>query len=250
MQPAGQLIRGCSASRWPLRCEVASVAKTKAVIFDVDGTLIDSVDFHARAWQEILRKYGREVSFEDMRSQIGKGGDQLLPVFLPPEQVARQGKEIERERGELFKREYLPLVKPFPRVRELFARLRDDGKRIALASSAKGDELATYKRLTGVEPFLDTETSSDDADKSKPAPDIFLAALQRLGRVDRHDVMVVGDTPYDAEAAGKAGLRTIGVLCGGFPREKLEAAGCVAIYRDPADLLGHYDSSPLQAEAG
>lgn len=218
----------------------------EAVIFDIDGTLIDSVDLHARAWQETLRRHGCKASFQNVRDQIGKGGDQLMAVFLSPEQIKRQGKKIEEERGALFKREYLPQVKPFPGVRELFGRVKADGKKIGLASSAKGDELAAYKRITGIEPFLEAETSSDDVDKSKPEPDVFLAAIDRLGRMDTHKIIAVGDTPYDAEAAGKAGLRTIGVLSGGWPREKLVAAGCIAVYRNSADLLDNYDTSPLK----
>ena len=130
-------------------------------------------------------------------------------------------------------------------VRELLEQLRADGKRVVLASSAKADELETYKKLAGIEGLTDAETSSEDAERSKPQPDIFLAALERLGNPRPEDVVVVGDTPYDAEAAGKAGLRTIGVLCGGFSEESLRAAGCIAIYRDPADLLARYDRSPL-----
>ena len=217
----------------------------KAVIFDIDGTLVDSVDLHAKAWQEILRRHGCDVSFGEIREQIGKGGDQLLPVFLSSRQIELEGKAIEQERGELFKREYLPKVKPFPCVQELFERVTHDGKKIALASSAKGDELEIYKRITGVARFLEAETSSDDAEKSKPEPDIFLAALKRLHSVDAHEVIVVGDTPYDAEAAKKAGMRPIGVLCGGFPPKKLEDAGCAALYRDPADLLAGYNLSPI-----
>jgi phosphoglycolate phosphatase-like HAD superfamily hydrolase len=114
-----------------------------------------------------------------------------------------------------------------------------------LASSAKADELATYKKLAGIDDLIDTETSADDAQRSKPSPDIFLAALERLEGIRREDVLAVGDTPYDAEAAGKAGLHTIGLLCGGWSEEDLRRASCVAIYEDPADLLAHYDESPL-----
>lgn len=117
----------------------------RAVIFDIDGTLVDSVDLHARAWQEAFRHFGREIPFEQIRSQIGKGGDQLLPVFLSEAEIRKFGKELEEYRSNLFKREYLPLVRPFPKVRELFEKLRSDGKQIALASSAKGDELEAYK---------------------------------------------------------------------------------------------------------
>jgi HAD superfamily hydrolase (TIGR01549 family) len=210
-----------------------------AVIFDVDGTLVDSVDFHAEAWQKAFAHFGREVDIRAVRSQIGKGGDQLMPVFLSEGEVKRQGKAIEAYRKTLFEREYIERVKGFPHVRSLFLRLRDDGKRLALASSAKGDELEAYKKAAGIEDFDLAETSSDDAEKSKPHPDIFQAALDRLGSPAKNCV-VVGDSPYDAEAAFKAGLRTTGVLCGGFPDFDLRAAGASHIFEDPADILDHY----------
>jgi HAD superfamily hydrolase (TIGR01549 family) len=217
----------------------------KAIIFDIDGTLVDSVDLHARAWQESFRKFGREVAFEKVRHQIGKGGDQLMPVFFSAEELERFGEELEKYRGELYKREYLSQVRAFPHVRELFERIRQDGTRIALASSAKKDELKTYKEIARITDLVEEETSADDADKSKPHPDIFEAALAALGDVQAHEAIVIGDTPYDAEAAGKIKLRTIGVLCGGFPEAELRAAGCASIFRDPADLLARFDTSPL-----
>ena len=217
----------------------------KAVIFDVDGTLVDSVDLHARAWQEAFEHFGKKVPFEKVRYQIGKGGDQLMPVFFSEEELAEFGEELEKYRGDLYKREYLPRVAGFPEVRQLFERIRQDGLRIALASSAKEDELGAYKKIARIEDLVEEETSADDAEKSKPHPDIFEAALSQLGDVTPSEAIVVGDTPYDAEAAGKAGLVTIGFLSGGFPEEGLRAAGCVRIYRDAADLLAHYDTSPL-----
>ena len=217
----------------------------EAVIFDIDGTLIDSVDLHARAWVDALAHFGIPVKFEDARWQIGKGGDQLMPVFLSKAQLEEFGKALEKYRGDLFKREYLPRVKGFPGVRALFDRLKADGTRIALASSAKGDELENYKRIAGIEGLTEAETSSDDADRSKPHPDIFHAALKALGGLDPSKAIVVGDTPYDAEAAGKAGLRTVGVRCGGFPDDVLLGAGCIALYDGPADLLEKFDDSPL-----
>src|SRR5437899_2764097 len=123
----------------------------KAAIFDVDGTLVDSVDLHAHAWQEALQHFGTDVPFDRIRSQIGKGGDHLMPVFLPQEQLDRQGKEIEAYRKQLFAEKYMPRVKPFPRVRQLFERARAAGLEIVLASSAKGDELAAYKRTADIE---------------------------------------------------------------------------------------------------
>ena len=217
----------------------------KAVIFDVDGTLIDSVDLHAQAWQDAFRDFGHDLPFDDIRGQIGKGGDQLMPVFLSPEQLDDIGEKLEKHRSEVMKERYRPRIKAFPGVRDLFLRLKADGIQVALASSAKADELEIYKKAAHIEDLVDVETSSDDAEKSKPHPDIFQAALTRLEGIDPADIIVVGDTPYDAEAAAKAGLRTVGVLCGGFPEDGLRAAGCVAIYRDPEDLLAQYQHSPL-----
>jgi HAD superfamily hydrolase (TIGR01509 family) len=220
----------------------------KAIIFDIDGTLVDSVDLHARAWQETFSHFGHEVAFEDVRSQIGKGGDQLMPVFLSKEEIEQRGGEIEDFRSALFKKKYLPQVHGFPATRELLQRIKRNGQEIALASSAKGDELATYKKIARIDDLIDKETSSDDADRSKPHPDIFEAALDRLD-LNAGEAIVVGDSPYDAQAAGKIGLRTIGVLCGGFPEQVLRAAGCAAIYRDPADLLTRLDQSLIGADA-
>jgi phosphoglycolate phosphatase-like HAD superfamily hydrolase len=152
---------------------------------------------------------------------------------------------MEEYRGEIYKRDHLSRVTGFPKVRELFERIRRDDKRIALASSAKKDELEVYKEIARISDLIEAETSADDAEKSKPHPDIFEAALKRLGGIAPEKIMVIGDTPYDAEAAGKARLRTVGVLCGGFSEEELRATGCIAIYKDPADLLALYDDSPL-----
>ena len=209
----------------------------KAVIFDIDGTLVDSVDLHAECWRAALAQFGVHVPFAEIRAQIGKGGDQLLPVFLSKAQLAEMGAEIERYRGALFKREYLPRVRAFPKVRELFERLREEGVKIGLASSSKRDELGHYERMAGIDDLVDIEISADDVEHSKPCPDLFQAALDRLAPLTVDEILAVGDTPYDAQAAAEVGIRTVGVLCGGFPERELRLAGCVAIYRDPADLL-------------
>ena len=216
----------------------------KAVIFDVDGTLIDSVDLHARAWQEVFLRYGVRTDFQEVRDQIGKGGDKLMQVFLSKDQIDRFGKEIEAERGKLFMRKYLPQVKPFPAIKGLFERLRKNGIKIALATSAKDDELQAYKKITGIGPFLTEDTSADDVSNSKPNPDVFRSAQKKLG-IGPSNIIAIGDTPYDAESAGKAGIATIGLLCGGSDLAKLRAAGCIALYRDPADLLERFDTSPI-----
>lgn len=215
----------------------------KAVIFDIDGTLVDSVDLHAQAWKEAFKHFGKDIPYQQVRHQIGKGGDQLMPVFFSREELEEFGEEMEEYRGKIFKRDYLPRVRAFPLVRELFLKIKEDGKRIALASSAKEEELEVYKKIAHIEDLVEEEASADDADRSKPHPDIFEAALKQLGDISVDEAVVVGDTPYDAEAAGKLRLRTIGVRCGGFPEEELLAAGAIAIYDDPADLLARYDES-------
>lgn len=216
-----------------------------AVIFDVDGTLIDSVDQHAQSWVDALRDFGHDRSFEEVRRQIGKGGDHLLPALLPRETVDRKGEEIEAHRSRLFKERFLPHLKAFAGVRDLVERLVTDGKLVALGSSAKGDELEVYKRIANVGDLLAAETSSSDAAQSKPDPDIFQAALERLGKPPS-DVIVVGDTPYDAQAAGKAGMACIGLTCGGWSAEDLRQAGCRETYADPRELLAQYEQSSLR----
>ena len=156
----------------------------RAVIFDIDGTLLDSVDAHARAWVDAFAHFGKSVPFDQARSQIGKGGDQLLPVFLSKEEIDRFGGALETWRGEHFKRAYLPAVRPFPQVRALFECILESGKKIALASSAKGDELGKYREIAGISDLVGDEqsTSSADAARSKPHPDIFVAALEKARR--------------------------------------------------------------------
>ena len=216
-----------------------------AVIFDVDGTLIDSVPQHAKAWQDAFHDFGHDIPLEDLRRQIGKGGDLLMPVFLSEDEIKEKGEMLEKHRAQILKQRYLPTIKGFSQVRALVERLQAEGRQLALASSAKGDELQTYKRIAGIEDLIGVETSSDDAEESKPNPDIFQAALKRLDGIAGEDAIVIGDTPYDAEAASKVGVRTIGLLSGGWTAEELKQAGCIATYRDPADLLAQYDTSPL-----
>jgi HAD superfamily hydrolase (TIGR01509 family) len=228
---------------------VGQVASPRgAVVFDIDGTLLDSVDQHARAWVEAFAHFGIKAEEAEVRRQIGKGGDQLLPVFVDADRLAREGETIEAYRSDLFKRRYLDQVRPFPGVRALLARLRADGLTVALASSGKASEVEHYQKILGIEDLVDAVTSADDADRSKPHPDIFEAVLRKLPDCPKESVIAVGDTPYDAEAAGRAGLATIGLLCGGFPEADLSAAGCIAIYRDPQDLLDGYAQAPFSVK--
>ena len=215
----------------------------RAAIFDVDGTLVDTVDLHARAWVEAFAHFGLHPSFEAVRSQIGKGGDQLMPVFASKAFIETQGKALEDFRGELFQRDYMPKARAFPKVRALFERLRADGVAIAVGSSCKGEELKRYTDLAHVTDLIDVAATSDDADKSKPSPEIFEAAVRKLQPIPPDGIVVVGDSPFDAKAAQRAGLRAIGLRCGGFPEERLREAGFLELYDDPAALLARYDES-------
>jgi HAD superfamily hydrolase (TIGR01509 family) len=216
----------------------------KAAIFDVDGTLLDSVDLHALAWHEAMVKFGHDVSFEQARGQIGKGGDKLIPHFLSEHAQRDHGKEMEEWRGKRFKSEYLPLVRPFSAVPDLLRRAKAAGVRIAVASSAKTDELDEYLDIAGIADLIDVTTCSDDVEESKPAPDIFEAVLRKL-EVEGPDAVAIGDTPYDAEAARKAKIATIGVLCGGFTKNSLRQAGCIEVYPGPSALLACFGNSLL-----
>ncbi len=219
-----------------------SEQKVKAVLLDMDGTLIESNALHAESWQRAFAEFGIEVSFDTALRQIGKGGDHLLPVFVPKEKVETTGKAIEQFRKELFEREYLSRVKPFPKVRQLVERMKDAGLTIAMASSAGKEELQRYKKIANIDDLVEEETTSEDAENSKPSPDIFAAALKRVGK-HADEAISLGDTPYDAEASTKCGIRTVGVSSGGWSREDLLDAGCSEVYADAADLLANFDRS-------
>jgi HAD superfamily hydrolase (TIGR01549 family) len=214
----------------------------KAFIFDLDGTLVDSNELHVDSWDAAFRRFGKQFSREQLRAQIGKGSDQYLPEFLTSNEIKRFGKELDKYRSDLFKKEFLPRVQPFPQVHELFQRIRADGRQIVLATSGKKSETQYYSRLLRIDDLIAGQTTADDADESKPEPDIFTAALGKLDGVTADEAIVIGDTRFDMEAASKAGLRAIAVTCGGTDEGTLRGAGARAVYRDPTDLLASYDA--------
>lgn len=215
----------------------------KAVLFDIDGTLIDSNELHVTAWHQVFAEAGHPMEPSAIRAQIGKGGDNLVPALLPHVSASEQ-KALADEHGRLFKQVFLGQAQPFPDARRLIERVRGDGRQVVLASSASKDELRYYVELLDIDEMVDATTSIDDVSTSKPAPDIFASALKKAG-VGAHEALAVGDTPYDVLSAGKAGMNTIAVLSGGFSHADLERAGAMAIYSDVADLLVHYARSPL-----
>jgi HAD superfamily hydrolase (TIGR01549 family) len=217
------------------------LASVLAFVFDIDGTLVDSNELHVDSWDRAFRRFGKQFAPERLRVQIGKGSDQYLPAFLTPEEIKRFGKELDEYRSELFRKEYLPKVRPFPKVRELLQCIHDDNRRIMLASSGKKADTKYYIDLLNIGDLIDGYVSGDDADSSKPAPDIFTTSLKKLGDISPDDAVTVGDTRFDIEAAKKAGLKTIAFLCGGTPESVLHERGAIAIHRDPADFLDHYD---------
>jgi phosphoglycolate phosphatase-like HAD superfamily hydrolase len=214
------------------------------VILDVDGTLVDSNDAHARAWVDAFAAEGITVAFDRIRRAIGMGSDKLMPAVAGIDKDSPEGKRISERRARIFKERELPGICAFPGVSALAERLVDDGYVLSVASSAKDDELRPLLERAGVLDLVAANASSDDADRSKPDPDIVVAALKAVG-VDASRAIMIGDTPYDVAAAGRAGVRIIGLECGGWRPEELN--GAIAVYADPAHLLSRYGSSPLAA---
>lgn len=216
--------------------------KITGVLLDIDGTLIDSNDAHARSYMEAFCTHGLEINYVDLRKAIGMGGDNLLPTVAHIEEDSPEGTAISETRSQLFKQKYQPTLRAFPQVKELLTRMHDNGLKIVVATSAKPDEAKAFLEITGAADLVDVIATKEDAESSKPAPDIIHAALKKSG-LSAASVVMIGDTPYDVESAQKAGVGTIGVRCGGWAAPDLK--GALAVYDNPADLLAHYDESPL-----
>jgi HAD superfamily hydrolase (TIGR01509 family) len=221
-------------------------SRVRGVILDVDGTLVDSNDSHARAWVDAFREFGFDLPIERVRPLIGMGGDNLLPEAIGVEKDSPQGEALSKRRGEIFKERYLGTVNPFRGTRDLLERMRAEGLEIAIGTSAQEEELKPLLQIAGVTDLIDSKTSSEDAESSKPDPDIIHAALARLA-LPAAQVLMVGDTPYDIEAAGRAGVRTVAFRSGGWKDDGLR--GAIAVYDGPWDLLERFDRSPFAKNA-
>jgi membrane protein len=214
----------------------------QAILFDIDGTLVDSNEAHVDAWSEAFRSAGMQFSRAEIHDQIGKGADNLLPSMAPDLGPDEQ-KQLDRAHGEIYKSRHLREVKPFPGAVDILRHAAANGQKVVLASSASREELDHYAGLLEAEPLLAATTSADDVEHSKPYPDIFASALEKSGCVAPADAVVVGDTPYDIIAANKLGVAAIAVRSGGFSDDQL--ADAVAIYDDVAALLADYEDSPI-----
>jgi HAD superfamily hydrolase (TIGR01509 family) len=219
------------------------VTALRAAILDIDGTLIDTNDAHAHAWVDVCAEFGVQVPFGKIRPLIGMGGDKVLPQLTGDDEESERGKKIKERRGEIFQDRYLPSCRPFPRARELLQRMRDQGLTLVVATSASKDDMAALLKTIGVEDLIEARTSSSDAEASKPDPDIIEAALEQAGCAPDEAIML-GDTPYDIEAAGRAGVKSIALRCGGWWKDE-DFSDAAAIFDDPADLLEHFRESPL-----
>ncbi|HVE69764.1 MAG TPA: HAD family hydrolase [Thermoanaerobaculia bacterium] len=196
---------------------------TQALLLDIDGTLVDSNDKHTHCWVEAFAHFGKEVAWNVIRQQIGKGGDLLVPDTLNAREMREFGEPLQKYRGELWKKSYMESVQPFAGARECIRELAGRGIRIALASSSNPDEVEYYVELLGVGDLLEGTTSKEDAQFSKPSPEIFQAALDRV-KSDPARTFAVGDTPYDVLAAHRIPVPVVALRCGGFAEELLAKA--------------------------
>ena len=222
------------------------MTRLRAILFDLDGTLVDTNHLHVEAWQRAFREHGHDFTREQIHGQVGKGGDNLVPSLLP-DASEEERDAIDDRHGEIYKGELMPTARPFPRASDLLRRTKDEGLKVVLASSAGGEEIDHYVGLLG-EDVISFTTGKDDVEASKPCPDIFEAAL-RKGGLKPDEAIVIGDTPYDVIAAKRAGLECIAVLSGGFAEAELRGAGAMAVYQDAADLLDHWDELPVARTA-
>jgi HAD superfamily hydrolase (TIGR01509 family) len=216
-------------------------------ILDIDGTLVDTNYQHTIAWARALIRFDIDVALWRIHRRIGMGGDQVVTSLC--------GEDVENEHGEAIREaeteEYQKLigeVRPMEHSRELIEELKRRGHTVVLASSAKEDEVDVYLDLLDARDLADAWTTSADVEKTKPAPDLVRAALDRTDD-DAGTSVMIGDTPWDVKAAKEAGVETIAVLTGGFSEQELTEAGAAAVYESVADLMAHLDDTRLSGSA-
>ncbi len=210
-----------------------------AVLSDIDGTLIDNNALHVLAWQRAFRRIGTHVDGNTILHKIGMGGDQLAPNILGPD-AGNAVKQVQQFHGEEYtKKGLIDHAEPLPGAADLLDVLRARGIRVALASSAKPEEAQKYLALLGGPEIVDAVITSEDVAATKPAPDIFAVALDKLGKPGHP--LAIGDTVYDIESAKKMDIPCVAVMSGGIERALLMEAGAAAVYLDIADLLLHLD---------
>jgi HAD superfamily hydrolase (TIGR01509 family) len=217
----------------------------KGVIFDIDGTLLDSNDAHAQSWVDTFAEAGYDVPFGVVRPLIGMGADKLLPQAVGVSKESEKGKKLTKRRSEIFRERYLPQLRPLEGSRELVLRVRSDGLKPIVATSAKDEELKGLLKAAQVQDLMEEKATASDAKRSKPDPDIVNAAIEE-SEISPKNLVMIGDTPYDIEAASKAKVRTIAFRSGGWDDQALKNA--VEIYDGPADLLVHYETSLIGRE--
>jgi phosphoglycolate phosphatase-like HAD superfamily hydrolase len=213
----------------------------QAALLDVDGTLIDTNYQHALAWHRAFRKHGIVLPIWRIHRAIGMGGDKLVPALAGEEADRELGDEVRADRDTLYA-ELIGEVQPFHGSRELLVDLKEQGRRVVLASSSPEDELDHYLDLLDARHLADAWTTKDEVQASKPAPDLVAAALDKAGT---GDALMVGDTRWDIEAAAKVDVKTVCVLTGGWSRQELEEAGAVAVFESVDELRERLDETPL-----
>jgi HAD superfamily hydrolase (TIGR01509 family) len=214
----------------------------EAALLDVDGTLIDSNYHHALAWYRAFRRHDIVLPLWRLHRAVGMGGDQLVPALVGPELDKEQGDDIRAARDEIYTGGLMEEVAPLEGAHQLIAELKDRGLRVVLASSSPGDELERYLDLLDARELADAWTTKDDVEATKPEPDLVLAALEKA---KTESAVLVGDTPWDVEAASKAGVETLCVITGGWSKQELREAGAIAVFESVDDLRVRLDETPL-----
>ena len=212
-----------------------------AAILDIDGTLVDTNYQHALAWYMAFRIHDVAVAIWRIHRHIGMGGDQLVEAVAGPDVEAELGDDVRQAEGALYLAS-IQTTSPFKGARDLVCHLKENGHEVILASSAKAQEVDHYLDLLEVREIVDGWTTSADVERTKPAPDLVHAALDRL---NGGDAVMIGDTPWDVRAAANADVPTIAVLTGGFSADELREAGAVAVYDSVVALLERLDETPL-----